>query len=208
MLGKRFTTGGEAQKMYSKRDFRFEYGHCPPAAAAIECFDEANRREFFLFLSPPLFTEFWFMRPLRNRINRTLMLVGFGKDDANGELNWDGKHLNLNMPNQQIIGKIYSAMRLIAQGYGRVGAAPTDKQDSIVQPQKARLTAHPLGGCRMGETIETGVVDHRGEVFGYPGLYIADASVFCGPPVCAPSLVIASLSRRISDMIIKEEKGC
>ncbi|HYX93345.1 MAG TPA: GMC family oxidoreductase, partial [Myxococcaceae bacterium] len=37
-------------------------------------------------------------------------------------------------------------------------------------------TAHILGGCCMGESPETGVIDHRHRVFGYEGLYVIDGS--------------------------------
>src|SRR5262249_5719950 len=41
---------------------------------------------------------------------------------------------------------------------------------------KDLITPHPLGGCNMGHDTTTGVVDHKGEVFGYPGLYVADGA--------------------------------
>ncbi len=37
--------------------------------------------------------------------------------------------------------------------------------------------AHPLGGCRMAESKDLGVVDPRGEVFGYEGLFCFGSSV-------------------------------
>ena len=39
------------------------------------------------------------------------------------------------------------------------------------------VTPHPLGGCNMGVTADNGVVDHRGEVFGHPNLFVADGAV-------------------------------
>ena len=62
-----------------------------------------------------------------------------------------------------------------------------------------------MGGCRMSDNPAAGVVDHRGEVYGHPGLYVADASIFAGPTVCAPSLTIAAFAWRISDLILEEE---
>jgi cholesterol oxidase len=57
----------------------------------------------------------------------------------------------------------------------------------------------------MGESVETGVVDHRGELFGHPGLHVADASLLPTSPVCAPSLTIAALAWRTSESIIEDE---
>ncbi len=36
--------------------------------------------------------------------------------------------------------------------------------------------AHPLGGCRMADSKDLGVVDHRCEVFGNEGLFCMDSS--------------------------------
>lgn len=69
------------------------------------------------------------------------------------------------------------------------------------------LTAHPLGGCPMAEDISEGVVNSCGEVFGYPGLYVADGSVMPGPVGPNPSLTIAALSNRFAEHIIAEFKG-
>lgn len=61
------------------------------------------------------------------------------------------------------------------------------------------ITVHPLGGCPMGRTVEEGVVDPYGEVFGYPGFTIADGSVMPGPVGPNPSLTIAALADRFAD---------
>ena len=41
---------------------------------------------------------------------------------------------------------------------------------------KRIITAHPVGGAPMGRDPSVGVCDPYGEVFGYPGLYIADGA--------------------------------
>jgi cholesterol oxidase len=65
----------------------------------------------------------------------------------------------------------------------------------------APTTAHILGGCVMGETIHDGVVDRRGQVFGYPGLYVADGSVVPVNLNANPALTITALSEYIMDGI-------
>jgi cholesterol oxidase len=68
------------------------------------------------------------------------------------------------------------------------------------------LTAHPLGGCPMALRKDEGVVDSYGEVFDYPGLYIADGSVMPGPVGPNPSLTIAAFSDRFADHLIAQHK--
>jgi cholesterol oxidase len=64
---------------------------------------------------------------------------------------------------------------------------------------KRVITVHPLGGCPMGCSTEEGVVNDRGEVFGYPGLYVVDGSVMPGPVGPNPSLTIAAFADRAAD---------
>ncbi|WP_214404648.1 GMC oxidoreductase [Pseudonocardia lacus] len=66
------------------------------------------------------------------------------------------------------------------------------------------ITAHPLGGAPMGRTVEEGVVDPFGRVFGHPGLYVADGSVVPGPIGANPSLTIAALAERFATKIVED----
>lgn len=68
------------------------------------------------------------------------------------------------------------------------------------------LTAHPLGGCSMATTEDEGVVDMNGEVFGYPGLYVADGSAMPGPVGPNPSLTIAAIADRSAEHLIKQQR--
>jgi cholesterol oxidase len=61
---------------------------------------------------------------------------------------------------------------------------------------RSLVTPHPLGGCNMGTTRADGVVDHRGEVFGYPGLYVADGAIIPRSIGVNPSKTIAALAER------------
>lgn len=62
-------------------------------------------------------------------------------------------------------------------------------------------TPHPLGGCSMGGSAQDGVVDHRGEVFGYPGLYVADGAIIPKAIGLNPSKTIAALAERTADLM-------
>jgi cholesterol oxidase len=66
------------------------------------------------------------------------------------------------------------------------------------------ITPHPLGGCSLGNTAGDGVVDHKGEVFGYPNLYVADGAILPTALGVNPSRTIGALAERIAK-IMKEE---
>jgi cholesterol oxidase len=66
------------------------------------------------------------------------------------------------------------------------------------------ITAHPLGGAPMGRNEREGVVSPDGEVFGYPGLFVADGSVMPGPVGPNPSLTIAALADKFADRMIED----
>jgi cholesterol oxidase len=56
----------------------------------------------------------------------------------------------------------------------------------------------------MGDNERHGVVDSYGEVFGYPGLYVADGAAMPGPVGPNPSFTIAAFADRVADGIIEE----
>ncbi len=62
-------------------------------------------------------------------------------------------------------------------------------------------TAHMTGSCRMADNIERGVVDMKGEMFNYPGLYITDGSVIPSSLAVNPYLTILANSERMTESI-------
>jgi cholesterol oxidase len=69
---------------------------------------------------------------------------------------------------------------------------------------KDLITPHPLGGANMGTTAQNGVVDHKGEVFGYRNLYVADGAIIPEAIGLNPSKTIAALAERTAALISAE----
>jgi cholesterol oxidase len=58
------------------------------------------------------------------------------------------------------------------------------------------LTAHFIGGCAIGDSPESGVVDPYQRVYGHPGLHVADGSAVTANLGVNPSLTITAQAER------------
>jgi cholesterol oxidase len=58
------------------------------------------------------------------------------------------------------------------------------------------VTGHFIGGCAIGPTPETGVVDPYHRLFGHPGLHVIDGSTVAANLGVNPSLTITALAER------------
>lgn len=85
------------------------------------------------------------------------------------------------------------AARLLADHIG--GTAHNTVLESV---GNLSITAHILGGCRMAATPDTGVIDIDHQVFGYPGLFVSDASAIPANVGVNPALTITALAERFS----------
>jgi cholesterol oxidase len=93
-------------------------------------------------------------------------------------------------PNPSWIPKGNEATRRIA---AKLGGTPGG---NIGEPFGMPLTAHFIGGCPIGESSETGVVDPYQRVFGHPGLHVADGSAVTANLGVNPSLTITAQAER------------
>jgi choline dehydrogenase-like flavoprotein len=62
-------------------------------------------------------------------------------------------------------------------------------------------SAHPQGGCRMGPSIESSVVDSYGRLHGAANIFVADASVFPTSVKVNPYLSVMVLADRTADYV-------
>ena len=62
--------------------------------------------------------------------------------------------------------------------------------------------AHPLGGCRMAESKDLGVVDHTCEAFDNEGLFCIDSSAIPTSLGVNPSLTISAVSERAAAALV------
>ena len=94
------------------------------------------------------------------------------------------------VPNPTWIPAGNTAVRAMAR---LLGGTP---KGSIGEPFNRPLTAHFLGGCAIGDSVETGVIDPYQRVYGHPGLHVADGSAITANLGVNPSLTITAQAER------------
>ncbi len=129
---------------------------------------------------------------LKQRISQMLFLYGMGADSGSGSARFHRGRLQLeyDQANESIYSDIRSGFRALSQTLG-------SRLWTISKP----LTMHQWGGAGIGPDAEHGVIDHRGEVYGNPGLFVADGSALPAAPGGPPSLTIAAWAHHVADGI-------
>ena len=133
--------------------------------------------------------------------SRVIPFLGMANDSSDGKVRLDGDSLEIDWDvaaNSGLYKEMYAVMKRICD------AAGARLVPSILYrwPLRKILTAHPLGGCAMGDDPATSVVNDRGEVWGHPGLYVVDGSVVPTALAVNPSLTIAAIAERAAQWMI------
>ncbi|MGE5260484.1 MAG: GMC family oxidoreductase [Actinomycetota bacterium] len=115
-------------------------------------------------------------------------------DNGNAKVEWPG------VGEEPVYARVDEALTRTAEAVGaRYIKSPLAATSMGVKP----ATAHPLGGCGMGEDARTGVVNHKCQVFDgkgeasvHAGLYVCDGSVIPRSIGVNPLLTITALAER------------
>lgn len=138
---------------------------------------------------------------LRQWLQRSTFLFCMGRDASRGKIDFDGTGLTTAVDRSidpALYGEVEAAIRRVADYYG-----PRRLFINFLSGRgpEGLFTVHPLGGCSIGRHTGEGVTDHRGEVFGHPGLFVADGSLYPRSPGIAPSMTIAALAERQAELM-------
>jgi len=127
---------------------------------------------------------------VKRKLGRTVPLFGIGADTGKASARYQAGSVVVDYdPKQQ---PIFEEIREVIRA---VGVQSNLKTWAIKKP----ITLHPWGGACLGAHANRGVVDHAGEVYGNPGLFVADGSALPAavgtPPVPRDSGMGASCCR-------------
>ncbi|MFV8750899.1 GMC oxidoreductase [Nannocystaceae bacterium ST9] len=139
---------------------------------------------------------------VQRMLGTTGILLAMGADASTGTIGFDGEFLRSEV-GRDIDPELFDAIESDA---AKLTAAYAPKATWINAPSRrgsqSIATVHPLGGAAIGRHTGEGVVDHRGEVFGHPGLHVADGSLFPRSPGVPPSMTIAALAERQAALML------
>jgi len=136
-------------------------------------------------------------------LRKVMVWLGAGADAGDGELHlkrrwympWK-RVLDLKWPVENSAAVFEATQAMHKELTEATGGRPLP--NPMWRLLKSLLTLHPLGGCIMGDTHQTGVVDHLGRVHGYSRLIVADGAIIPTPTIHNPSHTIAALAERIA----------
>ena len=151
-------------------------------------------------------------------LNHTMLYLVMGLDDARGFMSLDtdllrpAGRLNITwsgVGQQQIFTRMNEELRRHARAL---------RADYISNPTWSifntghLVTAHPLGGCPMGEDYLDGAVDEFGRVFSgdgsvHEGLFVSDGAVVRSALGVNPFLTISALAERTVARKVEELQG-
>lgn len=135
------------------------------------------------------------------RTGHVLPFLGMGDDAGDGVLSLRAGELDLrwsHAASRAMFREMERVMREVS------AAAGGRYRRSLLWkwPFRKLLTAHPLGGCAVGDSPGTSVSNHYGQVWNYPGLYVIDGSMVPTALAANPSLTISALAERAAFWIL------
>jgi cholesterol oxidase len=153
-----------------------------------------------------------------NALNHTMGYLVMAQDDAKGTMRLNTSFLDPNgrleidwdeAGRQAIFTRINEELRRHARALG--AHFISNPWWNFLDLRKL-ITAHPLGGCPLGEDHLQGAVDGFGRVFAgdgqvHQGLFVADGSIIPSALGVNPFLTISALSERIADRFIRNLQG-
>jgi len=128
---------------------------------------------------------------VKRKLAKMFFMYGIGSDSGNASVIYDGGlRSDYNYRKEPIYDDIRSAFRVVADESG-------NRLSVIRKP----LSVHTMGGACLAPNAEQGVVDHRGEIYNNPGLFVADAAALPAAPGGPPAVAIAAWAHHVAEGI-------
>ncbi len=151
-------------------------------------------------------------------MNHTMLYLCMGFDDAKGTMEFDAPWFEKDgrlsivwddVGRQVVFTRINEELRRHSRA---LGASFIENPLWTIFDQRHLITAHPLGGCPLGEDYMQGAVDEFGRVFSgdgsvHQGLFVCDGSLMPTALGVNPFLTISALAERIAERLVRARQG-
>jgi cholesterol oxidase len=221
VAGIRYDSATGFAQPISIQDLSFPNGYVGAARVAFtllqgsdtDAGDEAEERERRLrdaFAGTPRHPE--------SALNHTMLYLCMGFDDAEGSIIFDAPVFERDgrvrihwddVGRQIVFTRINEELRRHSRA---LGATFVESPMWSVFNLRRLITAHPLGGCPVGDDYLQGAVDPYGRVFAgdgsvHDGLFVADGALIPSSLGVNPFLTISALAERIAEKKIDQLNG-
>ncbi len=144
----------------------------------------------------------------RGPIDRTQTFLVMGNEASAGTLRLDDDRLRIDWPGigaSPLFQEINAVLDHASTAVGGELVPNPAWRELLSHPL---ITVHPLGGCPMGDSAETGAVDHTGAVFSgaagtevHDGLLVCDGAIVPRSVGVNPLLTISALAERSATLL-------
>jgi len=140
-------------------------------------------------------------------LNHSMVYLVMAIDDGKGKISLDAKDkVAIDWPSirtDPIFQRVDEELRAHAKTLGAT-YVHLDRVNPWSTTGNNLITAHPLGGCPMGEDASKGVVDPDARVYDgeggvYDGLFVVDGAVVPLPIGVNPFLTISAIAERVAE---------
>ncbi|MCM3870616.1 MAG: GMC family oxidoreductase N-terminal domain-containing protein [Pyrinomonadaceae bacterium] len=149
----------------------------------------------------------------RGAVRNTQTMLAMSHDDAKGRLFLEDNRLRISWPDVGTQPNVARVNEKIEKATAALGGTYLKNPLSNQLMGQDLITVHPLGGCIMAGSAETGVVNHKGQVFAgaqgidvYDSLYVSDGSVIPRALGVNPLLTISAVAERCCALMARERK--
>ncbi|MCC6586495.1 MAG: GMC family oxidoreductase [Bryobacterales bacterium] len=145
-------------------------------------------------------------------LNHTMFYLVMGFDDARGRMDLHNNTVRVlwdDAGRQAIYDTLHQELQMHAKAQDAAYIA--NPMWSFLE-MRHLFTAHPIGGCPIGEDSASGAVDRYGRVFKgdgevHKGLFVADGSIIPNSIGVNPFLTISALAEHIAESKVRELSG-
>lgn len=154
----------------------------------------------------------WLRGPYKGAVDNTQTYLVMSHDGSSGAMTLEDDRLSISWPGVGDRPLLKKYERAMIEATRSLGGTYMKNPLTNKLLHNNQVTVHPLGGCCMGESLESGVVNHKGQVFGadgevYPGLYISDGSVLPRSVGVNPLLTITAVTERMCRYLVHDHFG-